>query len=347
MKHGSSKFKSVGMLGIAAASVAGLGIAPAANAATPATSARQWHVIKSVNEGSGQFTAVVATGPASGWAFESSPIGKPVAYERTGATTWKTASFPGLNGEEVVAAEADSKTDVWAFATIPGKKTVVLSLVKGKWLQREVLAGDVFQADVVDSRNVTFYVPKMAYHFNGAGWTKTSDSLSYGDALSASDGWTYNGATVTHIHGKSHPTWNLASLLPAKAKLNSPRVAAVYAVSDTNVYAIGTSDAQDAGGPTVVLHYNGNVWTKLATASVAGNPRSVSPDGSGGLWIPVSWGGGGTILHFSGGKLTVTPPPLEKGEPVYVDEVSQIPGTAEALAIASTSTDIGEILQYS
>jgi hypothetical protein len=357
MKRESLKKASFGMLGIAGACVAGLGLVPAAlaaspgSSATPAASVRQWHVVKSVNEGpDAQLTAVVATGPTSGWAFESSTTGRPVAYERTGVTTWKTASFPDVSGDVVFAAAA-SQTDVWVFVT-EGNRTLVLSLVNGKWLQRGLLDGDVFQADVVDARNVTFYVPGAAYHFNGAAWSKTGDSTTAetrGYALSAADQWTFSGTKVTHIDGKRRTTWNLASLLPAKQELNGPLVVGIYATSDSNVYAIGSGEAQDAGGPTVVLHYNGHKWSKLATASVAGNLRAdVDPDGSGGLWIPVSWGGGGTILHFSGGKLTATVP-LDKSASFYVADVSQIPGTADALAISNTYSlpGKGEILQYS
>jgi hypothetical protein len=344
MKCGSLKKKSFGMLGIAVASAAGLGIAPAANAATPAVKVRQWHVIKSVNEGRTLFTAVVATGPASGWAFASRATGTPVAYERTGATTWKTFSFPTGKGDTIAAAQATSASDVWAFGTDPGK-THVYSLLYGKWTLRRSLQGVAFQTDVVSGRDVTVYVPHAVYHFDGASWTKAADSITDGYALSASDGWTYSGTTVTHVDGKSRTTYDLASLLPAKTELDGPRVAAVYAVSDHNIYVIGNGETQDAGGPVVVLHYEGHTWTKLA-GNGPGNPRGVTPDGSGGLWIPVSWAGGGTILHFSGGRLAVTVP-VDKSESLYVNDVSQIPGTANALAVANTASSQGEILQYS
>src|SRR5258708_1783557 len=125
MKRGSLKMKSFGMLGIAAATAAGLGLAPAANAAT-AAKAPAWHVIKSVNEGPNtQLTAVVATGSTTGWAFASSLTAKPVVYDRTGAKTWKTVAFPGSKAEDVVLAKATSASDVWAFATVPGDKTQV------------------------------------------------------------------------------------------------------------------------------------------------------------------------------------------------------------------------------
>jgi hypothetical protein len=357
MKRGSLKMKSLGTLSIAAATAAGLGLAPAANAAGTTAKGPAWHVIKSVNEGPNTyFSAVVATGSTTGWAFASSFTGKPVAYERTGANTWKTVSFPGSKDEDIVLAKATSASDVWAFATLPGDKAQVFSLLNGKWTLRHTMYGDVFQATVVSSRNVTFYVPGGRYHFDGATWTEVHEAISDGYAFSASDGWTFSrpaGTTVTHVDGRSRTTYNLKSLLPAKEELNGPGVAAIYAVSDKNVYVIGDGNAQDAGGPVVVLHYNGSTWTKLAGNGM-GNPRQVTPDGRGGLWIPVSWGGGSALLHFSDGKLTETKlPSAGTDESVYSGQVSAIPGTNDALATAnvlpynSGTSYKGEILQYS
>jgi hypothetical protein len=347
MKRGSLKMKSLGMLGIAAATAAGLGLAPAANAATTAAKVPAWHVIKSVKEGANtQLTAVVATGSTTGWAFASSLTGKPVVYERTGAKTWKTVAFPGSKDEDVVLAKATSASDVWAFATLPGDKAQVFSLLNGKWTLRHTMYGDVFQATVVSSRNVTFYVPGGRYHFDGATWTEIHESISYGYAFSASDGWTFSrpaGTTVTHIDGRSRTTYNLKNLLPAQEELNNPHVAAIYAVSDKNVYVIGTGDAQDAGGPDVVLHYNGSTWTKLP-GELGGTPWQVTPDGKGGLWIPASTGATSWVLHFTGGRLTQTKVPSST---FRVYQVAEIPGSTEALAIASTSSAQGEILQYS
>jgi hypothetical protein len=100
---------------------------------------------------------------------------------------------------------------------------------------------------------------------------------------------------------------DVARLLPAKTKtaLDDPVLAGVYAASDTNVYVIGNGSTQDAGGPVVILHYDGHAWTKLASYAM-GNPFGITPDGAGGLWIPVGWAGGGTILHYSRGAITAT-----------------------------------------
>jgi hypothetical protein len=115
---------------------------------------------------------------------------------------------------------------------------------------------------------------------------------------------------------------------------------------------IGNGSTQDAGGPVVILHYDGHAWTKLA-GDAGGNPFGITPDGAGGLWIPVYWAGGGTILHYSRGAITAAALPSPgKDESSHPDGVSRIPGTTHALAITSTLPFDGatrfysQVLQY-
>jgi hypothetical protein len=198
------------------------------------------------------------------------------------------------------------------------------------------------------------------YHYNGSTWAKVARGVSGGgDALSASDYWltgTYGPTqtTVTHVKNGTTVTFNLAGLLPAKTKiaLDDPMVAGVHAASDTNVYVIGNGSTQDAGGPVVILHYDGHAWTKLASYAM-GDPSGITPDGAGGLWIPVGWAGGGTILHYSRGTITAAALPSPGyDESTHPDGVSRIPGTTNALATTSTFPyDTGtrfysQILQY-
>ena len=131
--------KSSVLLIISLASTAGFAVASAAWAATtPAKLA--WHVLKTVNGVSQDFGAVVATGPASGWAFVDNAS---YAYERTGVTTWKKVPYPGGNGVSVVTAAATSASDVWAFTNIAGTRSQAVELVRGKWTVRKTLGGYV------------------------------------------------------------------------------------------------------------------------------------------------------------------------------------------------------------
>jgi hypothetical protein len=346
--------KSSVLLSISLASATGVALASAAWAATTPAKLPSWHVLETVNGSSRDFGAVVATGPASGWALVDNAS---YAYERTGVTTWKKVPYPGGNGVSVAAAAATSASDVWAFTNIAGTRSQAVELMRGKWTVRKTLGGYVNTVSVLAANDVWVFGFTAIYHYNGSTWAKVAGGTSGGDALSASDYWLAGASgqtTVTHVNNGKKATVNLASLLPAKRKiaLDDPRVAGVYAASDTNVYVIGNGSAQDAGGPVVILHYDGHAWTKLASYDM-GNPFGITPDGAGGLWIPVGWAGGGTILHYSRGAITVTALPSPgQDETTHPDGVSRIPGTTQALAVTSTlpfdnaTRFYSQVLQY-
>ena len=346
--------KSSILLSISLASAAGVALASAAWAATTPAKLPSWHVLETVNGSSRDFGAIVATGPASGWALVDNAS---YAYERTGVTTWKKVPYPGGNGVSVAAAAATSASDVWAFTNIAGARSQAVELVRGKWTVRKTLGGYVNAVSVLAANDVWVFGSTATYHYNGSTWAKVAGGASGGGALSASDYWLAGASgqtTVTHAKNGKKVTFNLVGLLPASSKngLNDPQVAGVYAASDTNVYVIGNGRAQDAGGPVVILHYDGHAWKKLASYGI-GNPQGITPDGAGGLWIPVGWAGGGAILHYSRGAITATTLPSPgRDESTYPDGVSRIPGTTQALAITSTvpfdnaTRFYSQVLQY-
>jgi hypothetical protein len=351
MKRRISRKSSL-LLGIFLASAAGLAVAAAGPATTPAK-LPSWHVLDTVNGLSRDFGAVMATGPASGWAFVNNAS---YAYQRTGVATWKKVPYPGGNGVSVAAA-ASSASRAWAFTNIAGTRSQAVELVRGKWTVRKTLDGYVSAVSVLAANDVWVFGSTATYHYNGSTWAKVAGGVSGGSALSASDYW-FTGAsgqaTVTHVKNGKRATFNLARLLPAKTKtaLDDPRVADVYAASDTDVYVLGNGRTQDAGGPIVILHYDGHAWTKLARYGM-GNPFGITPDGAGGLWIPVGWAGGGTILHYSRGAITAAALPSPgKDESTRPDGVSRIPGTTHALAVTTTlpydeaTRYYSQILQY-
>lgn len=72
------------------------------------------------------------------------------------------------------------------------------------------------------------------------------------------------------------------------------------------------------GGPSVILHYNGNAWSKVAGSSFAATGQVVS-DGKGGLWIAAEVLGTDShsyLLHYSGGRLAAVAAP--KFDPVIL-----------------------------
>lgn len=118
--------------------------------------------------------------------------------------------------------------------------------------------------------------------------------------------WAYGGTSVDHWNGHKWTATSVKSLLPAKVLLNNPSLMGIIALSGSSVDAIGNGDAQDEGGPLVLLHYNGHRWAKVAQGQFGYGPGpQISPDGAGGLWLPMNGPSGGTsyLVHYTGGKL--------------------------------------------
>ncbi len=361
---------AAGVASLLAAS--GVTAASAASAAPP-VAAPHWHIVKPVpsKDGSGDFTAVVATGKSTGWAFDGNFGGTagPTAWRRSGAT-WTKAAFPSKITEAVVAAGAASPSDVWAFTQdFRTSGSRVLRWTHGKWTVAKTFAREIGGASVLAGNNVWVFGESIepgsglgAWHYDGHAWKQVGKNLLGGSALSATSVWGYNGTSVDHWNGSKWTSTSVKSLLPAKNKFNNPAVTGIIALSARNVYAIGNGTQMDEGGPTVLLHYNGHKWTKVASgnfgfgsSAFAGVTQQVAADGTGGLWLPMPGLGGqrSFILHYAAGKLTAARLPVNPLG-IAVDSISRIPGTAQQLAGGATyaagnpgTHDAGVILQYS
>jgi len=337
--------RRVALIAAAVAAVAGA-VAGAATAA-PAT-APSWHIVKQVHNGSlGNFTAVTAAGPNDAWAFNSGSV--PTAWRLSGSA-WTQVPFPGLANERVVAAGAVSASDAWAF-TSNGTQSRALRWNGTTWTVERSFSRAIGGAAVLGASDVwVFGSPEYpgqglgAWHYNGRGWSRPASGhgLDGGSGLSAGNIWAFGGADVAHWDGSAWSRTSLASLLPAKQQLNDPTITGIYAQSRHSVYAIGNGNLQDEGGPLVILHWNGSAWSRLAQGNygIGTLPdQQVSPDGHGGLWIPMPGYAGlglrGYMLHYSAGRLTSAGLP---GGPyrISVDTVALIPGTTDLLGGGET-----------
>jgi hypothetical protein len=340
-------------IGWIAAGVAGLLAAGAATAGSAAAGQRpaaapKWRVVETVkmkNNTTADFTAVVATGKTSGWAFDgfAAPGGE-TAWERTGNTTWKKVAFPGKSTEYVDTADATSPKDVWAFADdFTGTASRVLRWTGSKWTAVKSFGGSILGASVLGSSDVwvfgqwsQFGPPGIGvWHYNGHSWKQIGKNIAGGTALNDHDVWGFTGTSVEHWNGHKWTATSVKGLLPKKQQLNDPSLVGVLAVSDSRVYAIGTGQTQDEGGPVVVLYYNGHKWSKVAQGNFGFGPddEQISYDGSGGLWLPMDGPEGGTsyLVHYSAGKLTKAAVPINPAT-LTITSVARIPGTTEQLA---------------
>ena len=130
--------------------------------------------------------------------------------------------------------------------------------------------------------------------------------------------------------------------LPARGRSNDPAVTGIYAQSADNVYAIGNGNLQDSGGPTVVLHYDGHRWSKVAQASLGYGTlpsQQISSDGHGGLWLPMPGllGAPSYLMHYGTGSLTSAGLP-GGAQSTTIESIAAIPGTSELLAGGFTHT---------
>jgi hypothetical protein len=350
------------MIGAATAGAAMAATGPAA-AAGPS-----WHVVKSLRTGDeGQFTAVVATGKTTGWAFEGTEFNAaPAAYQYSGSS-WRKVPFPGNKDEQVVTAAATSPSDVWAFAQGFGAASHVLKYNGRGWSVVKTFPNEIADATVLASNDVWVYgeagiagvQPALGvWHYNGSSWRQVSKSIQGGSALSATSAWGFNGVDVEHWNGAKWTATSVKSLLPARnpSGLNGPAVAGVLALSRTNVYALGNGNAEDEGGPLVVLHYNGSKWTRLAASQFGYGPYAeFSYDGHGGLWLPMQGEAGGTsfLVHYSDGKLTKVTLPVAAAK-IAVSALSRVPGSTGQIAGGFTHAAgnlgedvVGVLLKYS
>jgi len=354
--------------GAVALAAAGL-VTLAASAAGAVTAAPkpEWHVVKSVTTGAGAFTAVVATGKTTGWAFggQFASVTGPTAWRLAGGTWKQDMAFPGDPSETVLAAGASSPSDVWAF-TQDGTGSRVLHYNGTAWSVAKTFGAQIGGASVAGKNDVWVFGTNLvgptlgAWYFNGHTWRLTGANLQGGSALSPANVWAFSGTKVYHFNGSRWAGTQLSSLLPPRMLLNDPAITGIIALSAGNVYAIGNGNAEDEGGPTVMLHYDGSKWTKVATGSFGyGTPsngsQEVSSDGAGGLWLPMPGYccGKSYLVHYATGKLT---PATLPGSPwgTQVVSVSRVPGTAEQLAGGDTHVtampgigQVARILMYS
>jgi hypothetical protein len=353
--------------GAAGLLVIGAATAGGAMAATgPATAGPSWQIVKSVKTGNdGQFTAVAATGRTTGWAFEGSNFNAaPAAYQFSGSS-WRKVSIPGNKFEQVITAAATSPSDVWAFEQGFGTASRVLKYNGRSWSTVRTFSNEIADATVLASNDVWVYGDEAlpgesalgVWHYNGSSWRQVSKSIEGGSAVSATSAWGFSGVDVEHWNGAKWTATSLKSLLPAKNRngLNGPAVAGVLALSNTNVFVLGNGNAEDEGGPLVVLHFNGHKWTKFAQGQFGGGPLAeFSYDGNGGLWLPMLGASGGTtyLVHYFNGKLTKAALPVAAAK-ITVAAVARVPGSNAQIAGGFTHTAgnlgenvVGVVLKY-
>ncbi|GAC1383875.1 MAG: hypothetical protein NVSMB33_12020 [Ktedonobacteraceae bacterium] len=105
---------------------------------------------------------------------------------------------------------------------------------------------------------------------------------------------------MEHFNGSS---WSIISSPNVGTGNNA--LNGIAAVSTSNIYAVGSSDASTGGQQTLVLHYDGSSWSVVTTPN-AGPLKSIAVVSATNIY---ALGGGTAILHFNGTGWSVTAAP--------------------------------------
>jgi hypothetical protein len=336
---------------LVAAVAAGTALTAAAMpaSASPSVSrASSWHVSLKFADGFDfGFGAVTATSTHNAWAFGENRSNRAMAYQLSGST-WKQRSFPN---DDIINASSTSASNVWAFGL-----EQALRYNGSKWSLVKTFPQEVSAGLAISTSDVwVFTGTTTLWRYNGSSWSKskTRDRLAGGSALSPSSVWAYGGKNIGHWNGKSWSWTSVARLLPRNTQISISGLNGVYAASSRNVYAIGTGGRESIGGALVLLHYNGHRWSRVGFNGKVGNPLSVVPDGSGGVWITEVHDvpGRSTIQHYSHGRLSTGRLPYSPNR-IGLPVAAHMPGSTQTLAVGytrkslSSSNRTAVILRY-
>jgi hypothetical protein len=248
-------------------------------------------------------TAVTAIPGGGAWAVgEKCPVqpegctpGNDEVLKQSGSA-WSPVPAPSPGGQaDLVAVSADSASDAWAVGDYDGgEKNLYLHWTGGAWKQAagpndSTLTG-VAAISPTDALAVGYETSKtgatvtLSLRWNGQKWSKVStpdpggagdDELYAVSATSASNAWaagfsldpqSRTKTLVLHWNGSS---WSQSSA-PVVAT-DGTKLTAVSAVSGSDVWAAGVyNTAADFEHP-LILHWNGNSWSRQTLPSFGRN----------------------------------------------------------------------------
>lgn len=211
----------------------------------------------------------------------------PIGLHSTGMA-WSTVRSPDVprsNYDELDGVAATSPTDAWA---------VGFSRVSSP-----------FRANIE--------------HFNGRVWTIVAPGrmapgidtrLHAVTALSAENVWAVGSQSTGKMEHGLIEHWNGMSWSVVPEPADEPRrseLVAVFAVSDADIWAVGSTNPSNASTDTLIEHWNGTSWMIVAGASLRSTPsylRGVDGSSADDLWAVGSSGRHSTpILEHWNGKV--------------------------------------------
>jgi len=271
----------------------------------------------------------------------------------------------------VAAVAASSGVNAWVLAargTESVQYTDALHLTGTQWGAPVRLDADI-EAAVAPSAGQLWAFgqpsasgsPGYVAHFNGRTWTHGPFPFSgtAADARSASDVWVGGGGGrarlgLEHWNGSRwHPT-PLPNLHLSASDLLLASFVGIADLGPRNVWADITTQNDTSANPpgTILLHWNGKAWSRVAFPYLGSAFSPVTSDGHGGIWLASGSGAGNSTTlwfdHFAGGRWSRARVPTGHGEQPNVFFLSWIPGTRSLWAAGGVdyANDGEAVLKY-
>jgi hypothetical protein len=270
-----------------------VGVSPVAASASTCVS---WTGTQPVNPGSGGDTlsAVAVHTPCDAWAvgFEQEGEFTQTLAEHWNGLTWATApsSNPGGSSKDnqFIGVAEKSPSDAWAVGLYQNgtiDQTLIELLSGGTWEQ-------VSSPDPGGSTNDAF--------LDGVAITSATNAWAVGAYTAGTQTRSlivhWNGATWSHVRSPS-PSASESELI------------GVTALSATNAWAVGFTISSHGFAQTLIVHWNGKAWTRVASPNPAGSDdvnglQAVGASSASNAWAVGGYGGKGReqplLAHWNG-----------------------------------------------
>lgn len=313
--RGTEALSIVLMLLIGALAACGGSVAPhhtSAKATATPHAPKGWSTIPSPGVGQeGSLVGVTALSATAGWAvgqYEGLDSLQRTLTERWNGTQWtyQPSPSPGQEDNILQAVSGSSASDVWAVGYEKGTDATDQPLIE---------------------------------HWTGGAWTvvqvpavgPAGGQLSGVVAVSPSDAWAVGFARIPVTGGQgggeqplieywNGSAWSIATgaAIPPPQNNDPPfnTLAAVAALSASNVWAVGTGTTTDT--PELIEHWDGRSWALVPGANAAplSGVAAIAPNdiwavGPGSTGIALGCAGGGTLAieHWNGAQWASVPFP--------------------------------------
>ncbi len=297
------------------------------------------------------YSVIVATSARHAWAFGGTdpggPSSSPVAAQWNGSTLTSAVLPCGLPGF-ISEASAPAANDVWA-ASQYGRYVLHWDgrhwLVAGHWRHGQLTGLTAISASNVWAFGTTVTGSRAmgTWHFDGTSWLPVpgaARSVYRASAVSARDIWAIAASrradVIVRFDGR---TWRRMQTGRVLADVE-PRD--ILAISNHDVWVVGTQVGRNHSALLVLAHWNGSSWSRLVSGLQAWAGR-LAPGPHGEVLVtatPANAAATGLILHASPGgwgAAIVVQSDLGSG----VTDVALAPGTRSLWATGGILTRLG------